>query len=129
MNRLALHRYLESAASSPQVLGRCDCVTFAVDVLRIGWGRDLSGSLGYSDRRSAVQRLRDAGGLEDAVTEVLGEPVPGDELVPGDFVFFPMRGQRTIGVLLDGFVVVRGHRTIHRVHVPRNAIGWRTDGR
>lgn len=128
MNGIAVHRYLEYAATQPQRLGSCDCVTFVRDVLLAGWGRDIGRHLQYTDRRSAVARLRQTGGLEEAFTAVLGELQPICELAPGDVIYFPNRGQRTVGVLLPQFVVARGHRVVHRVIPPDNAMGWPTDG-
>ena len=125
MDADALSDYLSEAAQRPAALGRFDCVRFVAEGLAVGWGRDFRDRLGYSDRRSAVDRLRAAGGLYDAVCSELGQDLPISELRAGDIAYFP---DPSIGLVLRDRIVLKAYRTI--LHVPLLAArsGWRTDG-
>lgn len=123
MNTHALSRYLIEAAARPFRLGEHDCVSFAFEAVKVGWDRDYTACLGYSDRRSAVDRLREAEGLHEAICEGLGEDLPMSELQPGDLAWF---GGSMIGVIMPGYVAVKAYRTIVRMPMEHALSGWKT---
>jgi hypothetical protein len=126
MDRLALRWYFEQQAQRPQRLGMIDCCTFAAGALAAGWDLDYSEALGYSDRHSAVQRLRKAGGLKQALCDLFGPMVSVSELKEGDLVYFS--SPATVGLILESpvgrYAAVKGHNTIHRAVLEDGLMGW-----
>ena len=123
MNAEALHDYLARTAGQPARLGTLDCVRFVAEALHVGWGRDYRDLLHYSDRKSAVTQLRQAGGLYEAVCQALGQDIPVTDLEPGDIAWFP---DPCIGLILPDCIAVKYRSTVLRA--PRNAAysGWKT---
>lgn len=121
MNRIALANYFEEVAATPSNLGGLDCVRFVIESIYYGWGADFRDVLGYSDRRSAVERLRIAGGLEQSFTDEFGEPVAAVNLRPGDIAYFE---DPAIGLVMPGYVAVKFSRTIGRVSLQFVSKGW-----
>lgn len=125
MNVAALQDYFESVAAEPTRLGHLDCVRFVIDAERIGWNRDFTDKLGYDDRRSAVTRLRAAGGLYEAFVEHLGEALPATDLETGDIAYLH---DPAVGLVLDNCLVVKGWRTIVRLPKSHPHVGWKVHG-
>ena len=122
MNTVALSKYFETAAQQPAELGHFDCVRFVVEAMNVGWGRDYRHVLGYSDRRSAVKRLRAAGGLQEAFIAELGEPVAASDLSTGDIAWF---SDPAVGLVLTNCIVVKVRKTILRLPLDSANIGWK----
>lgn len=122
MNQQALGDYLEMAARERMQLGGLDCVRFVIGGILAGWGKDFRDCLRYQCRRSAVMQLREDGGLREAFSKVLGEPVPRHELEPGDIAYFP---DGFVGLVLPGYIAVKYRRTIMRVPLERCGQGWK----
>lgn len=127
MNIPALQDYFATVAPLRQRFGVYDCCVFTVDALLIGWDRDFRDALGYFDRRSAVQRLRSAGGLRDAYTAVLGPEQLIAEAPPGSIAYFDEGRTQCVGVVMDGYIAVKANRCIHRFALEPQRTGWRTD--
>jgi len=123
MNVWALHKYLISAAARPAVFGKFDCVWFVFGALDEGWNRDYLTLLQYDDRRSAVTRLRAAGGLDEAISEHLGQDIPMSDLGVGDIAWLP---PANIGLIMPDYIAVKYRRTILRVPLSEARSGWRT---
>lgn len=126
MNEDALRDYFDEQSGVRQKFGTIDCVKFVANAVRIGWGRNYLGVLQYSDRRSAVARLRELGGLRGACNMAMGEAVSIEELEPGDVVWFDKPA--TIGLLMPGYVAVKLGKCIHRFQIEKQMTGWRTSG-
>ncbi|TFG83983.1 MAG: hypothetical protein E4G74_00325 [Erysipelotrichales bacterium] len=124
MNEEALREYFNDQSGVHQKFGTVDCVKFVAGAVRAGWNRDYLGVLQYSDRRSAVARLRELGGLRAACDMAMGEAVSVDSLEPGDVVWFDKPA--TIGLLMQEYVAVKLGKTIHRFKVDPKMIGWKT---
>lgn len=122
MNVEALHAYLSEQAATRQRFGTVDCVSFVAGAVLAGWNRDYSDILGYSDRRSAVNRLRQLGGLRAACDYAMGDMHPIDELEPGDVIWFDEPA--TIGLLMPGYVAVKIGTPVHRVMIQPEMRGW-----
>lgn len=125
MNVEALAEFFSESAQRPAKLGSFDCVSFAFQGVKIGWGRDYMACLGYEDRRSAIDRLRAADGLYDAICEGLGQDLPLCELAPGDLAWIP---PSLIGLIMDDYVAVKYARTVLRIPFEYVRTGWKTDG-
>lgn len=123
MNRNALSKYFANASDAPFVFGKLDCVRFVIEAIHVGWGKDFRDILGYSDRGSACTRLRLAGGLEQAFTDELGEPVSPVELIAGDIAYFEDPG---VGLVMENYVAVKIGTTIGRVPLQFVSKGWKT---
>lgn len=122
MNHRAIAEYFNSQASTRSSLGDYDCVRFVIEALRVGWGVDYRAMLGYDDRRSAVDRLRLAGGLEGAFTREFGEPIAPAELLPGDVAYFE---DPAVGLVMPGYIAVKLRGSIGRVPLQFASKGWR----
>ncbi len=124
MNTEALHKYFALQSQLPQRFGVVDCVTFCLEGVKIGWGRDHLDLLGYYDRRTAVKRLRKAGGLHQAFSDAFGMPKSIRKLKPGDLIYFSE--PPTIGLLLENGVIIKGHYTVQRALLDPKMTGWST---
>lgn len=127
MNIPALQDYFEKVALLKQRFGVYDCCTFVVDALLIGWDRDFRDALGYWDRRTAVKRLRSAGGLRDAFTAALGPEHLIVDAPPGSVAYFNEDGFQSVGIIMNGYIAVKANRCIHRFVFEPQRTGWRTD--
>lgn len=126
MNHVALRQFFDRQAPRPQRLGTNDCVTFVMGALLCGWGRDFTADMRYNSRRTAVERLREAGGLEAAFTERFGEPINAMQLPAGSIAL--LAPQQVVGLVMPSYIAVRRHMHIDRVRVLATYRGWRTDG-
>ena len=124
MNKAALGRFFETQYGQKQELGSIDCVKFVTNAVLIGWERDYRAILQYDDRRSAVKRLRELGGLKAACCHAMGDMHPISELEPGDVVWFDEPA--TIGLLMPGYVAVKLGSVIHRFQIEPQMKGWKT---
>ena len=127
MNVNALQEFFWHESQRPQKFGVVDCVQFVTEAVWVGWCRDFRNVLGYYDRASAVQRLRELGGLKAACDFAMGERFPVEELEPGDVVWFDE--PKTLGLLMPGYVAVKLGTRIDRYRIEPGMIGWKTSGR
>lgn len=127
VNIPALQEYFWDEAQLKQQFGVHDCVTFVVGALKVGWSRDFTHHLGYHDRKSAVLRLRQAGGLEAAITRVLGPKRPIRDLGPGSIIWFCEPD--TVGLLMHDYIAVKYASGILKLDIIDNLEGWCTRGR
>lgn len=127
MNIPALQDYFAKVAPLRQRFGVYDCCVFVVDALWLGWGVDIRGDLGYYDRRTAVKRLRNADGLRQAFTLLLGPEHLIAEAPPGSIAYFNENGFQSVGIVMDGYIAVKANRCIHRLILEPQRTGWRTD--
>ena len=125
MNIEATRNYFERVSRLPQRFGVYDCCTFVVETLLYGFNRDYRDALRYYDPRSAVRRLRKAGGLRDAFCEVLGPErlISGEVL--GSVAYFDRPA--FVGIVMPGYIAVKGNKVIHRFLIEPHRTGWRTD--
>ncbi len=125
MNIEAIQDYFYRVAPFPQKFGTYDCCTFVVETLLIGFDRDFRYALGYKDRRSAVDRLRKIGGLRDAFNDILGPESLCADYPPGSIAYFDRPAY--VGIIMPGYIAVKGHGCIHRFIIEPHRTGWRTD--
>ncbi len=127
MNVPALQDYFAKVAPLPQKFGVYDCCTFLIESLLIGWDRDFRDELRYFDRKTAVARLRQDGGLREAFEVVFG---PGGYIKdgpPGSIAWFGDEGQKSVGLVMPIGIFVKGNGCIHRFIMEDYRTGWRTD--
>ena len=127
MNKPALQDYFAKVASLPQRFGVYDCCTFIVESLLIGWDRDYRDALRYYDRKSAVKRLRQDGGLREAFEDVLGNEHLIMDDPPGTVAWFGDPGQKCVGLVMPMGIFVKANGCIHRFIMEDHRTGWRTD--
>ena len=125
MNVEALATYFNESAPRQFVLGKFDCVSFAFEAVKVGWGRDYLDNLGYDDKRSAIDRLRLSDGLYDAICAGLGQDIPMCELGPGDLAWLP---PSAIGLIMHDYIAVKTYRTILKAPLESAHTGWKTNG-
>ena len=125
MNKQALRQFFHKQSVIRQKLGTVDCVTFVTQAVYVGWGRDYRSVLQFDDRRSAVNRLRELGGLKKACLHAMGSMYYMEDLEPGDVIWYD-KPQPTLGLLMPGFVLVRGAYSIHRHAADDHLMGWKT---
>ncbi len=124
MNIPALREFFNTQAPITQRLGTIDCVSFVTQAIFIGWGRDYRDILQYNDRRSAVARLRELGGLKAACFHTLGPMYFICDLNPGDVIWFDK--PPSIGLLMPTYIAVKQGVTINRYVLEAHLMGWRT---
>lgn len=125
MNRDALRKFFNEEANKPKKLGVVDCVSFVAQAVYLGWNRDYRPVLQYSDRRSAVDRLRELGGLRGACNHAMGEMLHIEELEAGDVIWYD-RPAASIGLHMGEYIAVKCGKTIHRLQVEPQLRGWKT---
>ena len=125
MNERALRKLFNEVAPQQFELGGLDCVRFVAEAVFVGWGRDYRDVLDYTDRRTAVDQLRQNGGLRAACTNALGRIWPVESLSEGDVIWFE-KPVATIGLLMPMYVAVKSARQIGRVPIDERMMGWRT---
>ncbi len=133
MNVEIIRDYFERVAPLPHIFGVYDCCTFVVETLLYGFDRDYRDALRYFDRRSAIVRLRAAGGLREAFCDVLGPEQLIADGPPGSVAYFEpphVRGltvQKFVGIIMPGYIAAKGDGCIHRFVIYEHLTGWRTD--
>ncbi len=125
MNVEITRDYFERVAPLPQRFGVYDFFTVVVETLLYGFDRDYRDALRYFDRKSAVARLRGAGGLREAFCDVLGPEQLIFDCPPGSVAYF--NTPAFVGIVMPGYIAVKGHHTIHRFMIEDHRTGWRTD--
>lgn len=100
---LRLVRYLDEAGDLPLIWARHDCATFAA-----GWVRECTGREvelpAYTDARSALRLIRQAGGLAALVDATGLARVPVPYAQRGDLALFsgPPQPRRGVLAVVDG---------------------------
>ena len=125
MDTVALRDFFNTQIGTKTCLGTIDCVSFVTEAVKVGWNRDHSGILQYHDRRSAVKRLRELGGLKAACFYAMGDMYFVKDLQPGDVIWYD-KPFPTLGLLMPGYVAVRQGKVINRHEITDDLMGWRT---
>jgi len=108
MMRADVIAYLEQAATVPFAWGVSDCVQLAAGMVERVRGANPLGELTYSSEIEAKRVLVERGGLEAAVTAVLG-PMQRDRRLcgDGDIVLTAFEGQQALGVAVPRIFFLR----------------------
>jgi hypothetical protein len=123
-----MDRVVAEALDRPFDWATHNCCTFARDVVLAITGVDYLPSLeGVDSVRSAMRAVQPYGSLSDAVTSVLGEPVPPETAQYGDILLVPdTEGVGdSIGVCVGPSVLVPGKQGLVRAPISRATQAWR----
>ncbi len=108
MTRDDVIAYLREQAVLPFVWGSTDCVRLAAGLIERATGTNPSARFSYSSEIEAKRELVARGGLEAAVTEVLGPPQNDLRLcADGDIVLTAFEGSQALGIALPRVFYVR----------------------
>ena len=96
-----LAQEIEAARTRPFAWGSADCALFVADVVLAMTGHDYAADLrGYTGRAGAMERIADAGSLEQLVAGLLGEPWPVNSIGRGDVVLIDTPKGEALGICL-----------------------------
>lgn len=120
-----LVEFIDDRAGKAFVWGSNDCATFASDWVRICTGQTLF-EADYDDVHGAAAELASRGGMEAAVTAVLGEPLPNPLAAQrGDVGLVETEGRVSLVVVIGADVIGPGEE--HMTALPLTALlkAWR----
>jgi hypothetical protein len=125
-----LAAFLQTRATTPFAWGANDCCTFAGDAVQIMTGNDPMRSLRgrYRTRRGAIRLIKQYGGIERLVQQVLGSPLPAAALASrGDVVLLPdMQGQGpALGICVGANLLAAGHHGTVAFPLSAALAAWR----
>jgi hypothetical protein len=106
-----LDAYVASRRTTWFHWGDHDCCRFAAGAVEAITGDDRMAGYDYSDERTALRLIRDAGSLDALVVRALGETVPPALAQRGDVVIADLEHGPTLGVclgMLSAFVAQDG---------------------
>ena len=125
---LRLNAWLDSVREKPFAWGTHDCVLGAADAIRMMTEEDPAASFRgrYDSRMGAARFLAQYGGLEEAVTAVLGAPLEGPRLAGrGDVVLVEGGEGLTLAVVIGAAAVAPGPEGATFVPMRDWKVGWR----
>lgn len=82
----ALNDYIESRRKAVFCWGAHDCILFAAGAIEVMTGANPAPKITWKDAKGAARVLKRYGGIEAALTGVLGEPIPIAMAGRGDVV-------------------------------------------
>lgn len=118
---------IEAARFVPFAWGVHDCCTFADDAVIAVTGQSrMAGLRGkYSTARGAAGVMRRHGGLDGAVTRMLGDPVPRARR--GDVVLFESLLGPALGVCVGPQIAARGPDGLVLLDMSAAQMAWRVE--
>ena len=122
-----LREFVRARRAMPFEWGANDCVTLAAD-----WIEDCTGRViprGWTDAVSAMREIKDRGGLQQAVTAELGDPIDWRFAQRGDVVLVVIDARETMSVCVGDHLLVPGEAggLLHPVteETMVGAVAWR----
>jgi hypothetical protein len=120
-----LSTFVQQKEGTPFLWGFNDCCTFAGDWFALRTGVDVLGDLrGITDGRQALRKLEEIGGVEKAVSDRLGQPIPPLQAGPGAVVLLHGDGGQVLGVCLGDKVGVAGDLGLEYVSLELGVAAW-----
>jgi hypothetical protein len=95
-----LAEFIASRRETPFAYGTHDCCQFAALAVEAITGTNPASAWVYTNQAQAEALIADAGGLEQLVTDVMGEPVHPSRAGRGDVVLANLENGPTVGVCL-----------------------------
>lgn len=123
----ALDAHVDACRAQPFAWGSHDCCTFAADWVNIVRGTDPMADLrGLASALACGRALAECGGLRAAVTQRMGDSIPGRFAQVGD-VALVVHGdnQRSMGVCLGPWVAAPGEAGLLMVPIDQAEAAWR----
>lgn len=97
---------LQRWSHRPFEYGVTDCCQLAGELVAERFGRNPMKEFSYSDKRSAMRVIAEHGGLENAVTATLGEPVSVDQAEDGDVLLVESEQGPAVATCFQGQAIV-----------------------
>lgn len=120
-----LVEFIDDRAGKAFVWGQNDCATFASDWVRICTGQTLF-EAGYDDVHGAAEELASRGGMEAAVTAVLGDPLPNPLAAQrGDVGLVETEGRISLVVVIGAQVIGPGEERMTALPLTSLLQAWR----
>jgi len=122
-----LTHYCIRVAGRPFKWGENDCCTLAADWVLECTGEDLMRAWrgSYHSAVGARRLIHKSGGLAEAVSSVLDEPLPPTFAQRGDVVLAEYQLGPTLGVCLGALSLFPGIDGAHHLPSTSNALAWR----
>lgn len=124
-----LDAFLRERAAVPFAWGSNDCCTFVADAIDAMTGRDVMADLRgrYSNAFGALGLTQELGGLQAAVTGLLGEPCHPALVTVGD-VLLVRTEDRELLLLCNGVTAIGpGLRGLETLAAPDVVCAWRVE--
>lgn len=123
-----LSAHVQAARAQPFVWGQHDCCSFAANAVLAMTGCDPMAVLRgrYTNGRDATRLLRELGGLRQAVTDRLGDPVKPVHAGRGDVVLFDTQifGE-ALGICLGAHFAAPGPRRLEMIDMSKALAAWK----
>ena len=122
-----LDALLRAHACTPFTWGRHDCCTFAADAVRAVTGVDVMGSLRgqYSTAAGARRLTSELGGLNAAVTRLLGTPIAPTGATVGDVLLLAQDARELLAVCNGTAAIAPGRTGLQTIAAPQVLAAWR----
>lgn len=110
-----LQNFIFARRKMPFAWGTNDCVCLAADWLEEATGQAIARD--WHDAASAMRALKERGGMQAAVTEVLGEPIDWRLAQRGDIVMIRVEDRESLSVCTGEYVLVAAEdgALLHRI--------------
>ena len=122
-----LAQFLAEREEVPFAWGANDCVTFAAAWVQLATGREVFVAE-HDSALSAAREIERRGGLLQAVSSVLGEPIDGRTAQRGDVALIDMDGRDALGVVQGIYVAGPGESALMLVGRETIKAAWRLNG-
>ena len=122
-----LDALLRARADWPFVWGVHDCCTFCADAVQAITGVDVMGTLRqrYQSAFEALAMTQELGGLQAAVSSVLGEPCSPALCTVGDVLLLRNEGREVVALCNGATAIVTGPHGLVAVAAPEVLAAWR----
>lgn len=119
--------FVKQKINAPFCWGKNDCSAFCADFVLQITGRFLTPAnlRGHGTAKSALRALESSGGLSEAVTSVLGAPVPVLTARIGDLALVNVGRHQAIGICNGDTVIGPGRSGIVAVSMLCAVSAWR----
>ena len=121
-----LARFYRGRRNTPFAWGTNDCCTLAADWVVEATGTDpMAGIRGIDNVITAGRTLEALGGMREAVTARLGQPIDWMLAQRGDVVMMTLDGRQTLGVVMSEYAMAPGDAGALLVPLGTADCAWR----
>lgn len=120
-----LFEFVDARLHMPFAWGTNDCIGFAVDWIELCTGERVF-EAEHDDAAGAAAALAKRGGIVQAITDVLGEPLPKPRGAQrGDIGLVEIEGRQSAVVVIGADAVGPGENGLHSVPIDALTMAWR----
>lgn len=120
-----LAAYIEECMDKPFAWGSHDCIMMAANWIERASGHRVFSST-YADAEGAARKLKQEGGITEAISRVLGEPLLVTKRAQrGDIAVVDCKGRLCAGIVLTEFVAGPGAQGLVYVSRAQMHAAWR----